>query len=141
MAKRRLFSPRHAGWHGLVARLPAAHHAAAASAATLIMLLLTLAATSPRLAAVERTGGSGAPSQPARQLPRLLLAGGRWEPQAEAPSQQPRLQLRSPSYQLWNVTLLLEISGSGVQYGQLAGRLRQPFLQALMPAAAAAAGG
>lgn len=106
------------------------------------MLVLTLAVSTSRLVAVERGGSGSATPQPSRRLPRLLLAGGgRWAPQAEPPAQQPQLQLRPPVQQLWNVTLLLEVSGSGLQPGQLAGRLRQPFLQALMPAAAAAAGG
>lgn len=141
MAKRRLFSPRHALWYRLTARLPA-HHTTTISAATLFMLVLTLAVSTSRLVAVERGGSGSATPQPSRRLPRLLLAGGgRWAPQAEPPAQQPQLQLRPPSQQLWNVTLLLEVSGSMLQPGQLAGRLRQPFLQALMPAAAAAAGG
>lgn len=140
MAKRRLFSPRHP-WHELVARLPAARHTAAAAAATLCMLLLTLAATLPRSAAVDRSGGSGTTQRPSRQLPRLLLAGGGgWAPQAETPAQQPQQPLGPPYHQLWNATLLLEISGGDVRYSHLAGQLRQPFLQALMPAAAAAAG-
>ncbi|PRW50894.1 prolow-density lipo receptor-related 1 [Chlorella sorokiniana] len=106
------------------------------------MLLVTVAVSTSQLAAVERSGGSSLPQQPGRQLPRLLLAGGdKWAPQAEAPAQQPQLQLQPLSQQLWNVTLLLEVSGSGLQLDQLAWRLRQPFLEALMPAVAAAAGG
>ncbi len=142
MAKRRLFSSRYSVWHKLAVRLPAAHHTTTFSAATLLILLLTLAAGSGRLSAFEPSGGGSTGPQPGRPLPRLLLAGGSgWARQAAAPAQQPQLQMWPPSQHLWNATLLLEVSGSGLQPGQLAGRLRQPFLRALMPAAAAAAGG
>lgn len=117
----------------MAARLSQGQRLATASLATTLLLLLTLTAFTSRLEAMERSRGGSTAPPPGRQLPRLLLpGGGRREPRAEAPVQ--------PAQQLWSVSLLLTVSGSGIRHEQLAGRLREPFLHALIPAAAATAG-
>lgn len=126
LAKRRLFSPRLGCWH-----VSHGQRLGFASVATTLLLLLTLTAFTSRLEAMERSRGGSAAPQPGRQLPRLLLPGGsRRAPHAGAPQQ--------PAQQLWNVSLLLTVSGGGIRHAQLAGRLQEPFLQALMVAAATA---
>lgn len=145
-AKRQLFSGRSRGLQG--AGLPGRRLALAlsASAAATALLLLALTASMARLE-LHQDGTLGGGAAGLRQrLPvanRLLLAGRQGAAAggtarlfaAKGMAQAAGIQQQQT---LWNVSLLLHVGGADA--AQLAGALREPFLQALMPAAAAVAG-
>lgn len=100
------------------------------SSAAAVVLLLASLNGSIALLDLQPGGAAGLGHLAAgRHVNRLLLDGGSGA-QLFSPRQQ---------QQLWNVSSVLQVEN--VEVSQLAGDLREPFLTALMRAAAAAAGG
>lgn len=139
VAKRRLFS--RFGRLGVAAtQLSRGQRAAGAAAAGAAALLLLVVALSSGLSKLDGSPGGG---RPARELPasRLLLAGRQWRRGGRLGRVSAEDQLPwQTAVQLWNVSALLTVGG-GVEPSALAGPMREPFLHALMPAVAGAAGG